>query len=201
MGPFPVDTCLSEGLLCLGASCQEEGRKFLSASFPAGWGGGRAVEMLRAGRCFRPDCGGHVGAQDALGPRSLLFFPTSQGSPGLLCLERRVCCGCRSCCLQVDLGVTGIPESSWGRGEQREDGWCYGGFCYYRELHLCLPTAAHSSPSPRPLALFPGGLWGEQLVSEGAHQGPKALAEDQGKGACRTGSLPSPRPLPPGPRL
>lgn len=59
MGPFPVDTCLSEGLLCLGASCQEEGRKFLSASFPAGWGGGRAVEMLRAGRCFRPDCGGN----------------------------------------------------------------------------------------------------------------------------------------------
>ena len=84
MGPFPVDTCLSEGLFWLGASCRGGGRKFVSASFQAGWGGGRAVEMLRAGRCFRPDCGGHVGAQDALGPRSLLFFPTSQGSPRLL---------------------------------------------------------------------------------------------------------------------
>lgn len=33
-GPFPMDTCLSVGLLCLGASCQEEGRKFLSVLFP-----------------------------------------------------------------------------------------------------------------------------------------------------------------------
>lgn len=156
-----------------------------------------------------------LGLEDALGRTAVVTLglrmhwglgpfsssPHPRAAQGCSRLERRVCCGCRSCCLQVDLGVTGIPESSWGRGEQSEDGWCYGGFCYYRELHLCLPTAAHSSPSPRPLALFPGGLWGEQLVSEGAHQGPKALAEDQGKGACRTGSLPSPRPLPPGPRL
>ena len=34
MGPFPMDPCPSEGLLCPGASCQEEGRKFLSASGP-----------------------------------------------------------------------------------------------------------------------------------------------------------------------
>ena len=33
MGPFPMDPCPS-GLLCPGASCQEEGRKFLSASGP-----------------------------------------------------------------------------------------------------------------------------------------------------------------------
>lgn len=94
MGPFPVDTCLSEGLLCLGASCQEEGRKFLSASFPAGWGGGRAVEMLRAGRCFRPDCGGHVGAQDALGLGPFSSSPHPRAAQGCSRLERRVCCGC-----------------------------------------------------------------------------------------------------------
>lgn len=32
--PFPMNTCLSGGLLCLGASSQKEGRKFLSSLFP-----------------------------------------------------------------------------------------------------------------------------------------------------------------------
>ena len=58
MGPFLKDTCLSEGLLCLGASCQEEERKFLSASFPEG--GGDQLEYL--------------GLKDALGQIKVATF-------------------------------------------------------------------------------------------------------------------------------
>lgn len=66
------------------------------------------------------------------------------------------------------LGVTGIPESSWGMGGA-------GGKRLLLRMILLLKRASPSLPShscpPSPnswsLASVPRGLWGEQLVSEG----------------------------------
>lgn len=121
--------------------------------------------ILGAERCFRPEEGATL--RPGM-PRGLFFFPYPQPRAdlvwkGVLLWVKKLLFTSRL------LGVTGIPESSWGMGGNR------GGNAWItRTILLVKPTPSlpsHSCP-PLPQPLAPGSFSledsrGEQLVSEG----------------------------------
>lgn len=125
MGPFPMDTGLSEGLLCCGASCQEEGRKFLSASFPEEGGDHLEYLGLKGALGKIKVATFRLGMPWRLSPYFLLHTPPRPRAD--LVWKGVFAVGAEVAVYKWTLGCDGDSRKQLGGGGSRgRNGWCYG---------------------------------------------------------------------------